>query len=363
MNPQADLAGSPADPFARYAVLTISHKSAPVEVREKLAIPAGDLPGFLARLRESGIADEYVVLSTCNRTEIYAAASRPAADVFTGLGRFLAEGRQYPDPIAAVSRRFTGHPAVAHCFRVISSLESMVLGETGIVSQVTDAYQAARAAQTTGSWLNQLFQTAQAVNKAVRSGTTIQEGHASVAGLGAQSAARVLGTLGAATVLVVGAGETAETAARALKRHGAGRFIVSNRSPARGAQLARVLDGASVGLDAFPGLLGTADVVVVATAAPDWLVTRPLLQAARGGSVRPLVLLDLSVPRNIEPYCASLAGVTLLDVDSLETAVKQASLLREGQRPLAESIIAEHLVRFGAHLERRARYLRTGATG
>lgn len=356
-----DLSALAADPFARYGVLTVSHKTAPVEVRERLAIPAGELTGFLGALQASGIAEEYVVLSTCNRTEIYFAGRGPAG-AFAELGFRLVAERRFTGPITPHARGFSGRAAVIHAFSVISSLQSLVLGETGIVQQFTDAYAAARAAGTTGRGLNRLFQTAQAVNKAVRSGTTIQEGNASVAGLAAQSAARALGGgLKAASVLVIGAGETAETAARALKRHGAGSFVVSNRTLTRGEKLAAALGGTVASFDAWPGLLGTADVVVAATAAPHWLVTHPLLRQARGGSVRPQVLLDLSVPRNVEPYCASLPGVTVLDVDGLETAVKQAALLREGQRPLAESIIAEKAGEFAAQLERSERYLRDAA--
>lgn len=363
-NNTPDLSGPAAGLFARYGVLTVSHKTAPVAVRERLAIPAGELTGFLAALKASDIADEHVVLSTCNRTEIYAAAGgRPPAAVLADLGRFLVANRNYPDPLVAVSRGFSGLTAVLHAFRVVSSLESLVLGETGIVGQFTEAYETARQAGTTAGYLNRLFQAAQAANKAVRSGTSIQEGNASVAGLAAQSAARALGRLDHALVLVLGAGETAETAARALKRHGAGRFIVSNRTLSRGEELARALGGTAAGFDSWPGLLAAADVVIAATASPRWLVTQPLLKAARAGSARPLVLLDLSVPRNVEPYCASLPGVTVLDVDGLETAVKQAALLREGQRPLAESIIAGKAGELCEQLERAERFRAAAKAG
>jgi len=340
-----------------YFVLTTSHKTAPVEIRECLAIPASDLPGFLGALKVSGIANEVVVLSTCNRTEIYAVSDEDPAVIQEDLGRFLVQHRNFAGPIRAFSRGFSGRAEVVHGFRVISSLDSLVLGETGIVQQFSEAYAAARQAGTTGRWLNRYFQTAQAVNKAVRSGTSIQEGNASVAGLAAQSAAHGLGTLLNAKVLVVGAGETAETAARALKRHGARQFVVTNRSAHRAEALAGIVGGTTVPFESWPSELGTADVVIVATAAPGWLLTHPVLREVRGGSTRTQIVLDLSVPRNVEPYCASLAGVTVLDVDSLNIAVTQAALLREGQRPLAESIIADKTAEFLEHLERARRYL------
>ncbi|MCW5557567.1 MAG: glutamyl-tRNA reductase [Verrucomicrobiae bacterium] len=343
-------------PFARYGVVTVSHKTASVEVREQIAVAANDLPAFLRALKALGMADEIVVLSTCGRTEIYFATGLDPTVVLAALDAVLEQ--RLSRPIKAYARGFAGRAAVVHAFRVVSSLESLVLGETGIVQQFSDAYAAARAAGMTGRWLNRLFQTAQSVNKSVRSGTTIQEGNASVAGLAAQQAARTLGDLGRAQVLVVGAGETAETAARALKRHGAGRFVVCNRTPVRAEELAAKLGGSAASFESWTDLLSTVDIVVVATAAPNWLLTHPQLEKARSGSIRPQVVLDLSVPRNVDSFCASLPGVTLLDVDGLETEVKRASLLRENQRPLAESIIAERTDEFAAQLERSERYLR-----
>lgn len=356
MNSNIKIPGPESEPLP-FVVVTVSHKTAPVEVRERLAIPTDEQPGFLAQLKDSRIADEYVVLSTCNRTEIFASSPRESKEVLRDLKEYLVRARNYAGSIHAVSRGFSGRTAIVHGFRVISSLESLVLGETGIVSQVSDAYAAARKAGTTGRWLNRYFQTAQAVNKAVRSGTTIQKGNASVAGLAAESAAQALGDLGNARVLVVGAGETAETAARALKRHGARRFTVTNRTTQRAKVLATTLKGTTIPFESWHRELAVADVVIVATGAPHWLLTQPVLHDARAGSTRTQVVLDLAVPRNVEPYCASLVGVTILDVDSLEIAVKQASLLREGQRPLAESIIAERTEAFLEDLERSRRFL------
>lgn len=356
MNDSFDIPALGSDELP-YFVLTVSHKTAPVDVRERLAIPVSDRPGFLEAFKGSGVASEVVVVSTCNRTEIYAAGHVDPARIQADLGGFLAHHRNFDGPIRAFSRVFSGQASVVHGFRVISSLESAVLGETGIVQQFSEAYTAARQAGTTGRWLNRYFQTAQAVNKAVRSGTTIQVGNASVAGLAAQSAAHGLGTLQNAKVVVVGAGETAETAARALKRHGARQFVVTNRTAHRAETLAKILGGSTVPFESWSRELGSADVVIVATAAPGWLLTHPVLREARSGSTRTQIVLDLSVPRNVEPYCASLAGVTILDVDNLQTAVSQAALLRESQRPLAETIIAEKTAEFLEHLDRSKRYL------
>ena len=241
--------------------------------------------------------------------------------------------------------------AARHLYRVASGLESMIVGEAEVQGQVKRAYEAALAARTTGPLTNKLFRAALATGKRVRTDTAIGAGGASVASVAVDAARVALGELASRHVLIIGAGETAELTARALSEQGVSTMFVANRRRERAIALARRFGGSTISFDALPGELERADIVVASTASPHAIVGAEelaLVTAARGG--RPLLLLDLAVPRDIDPDCAALPGVTLVDIDGLQAQVARTHSERRIEARRAEGIVEEEIQSFAGWL-------------
>jgi len=323
-------------------ILGLSHRSSPVTVRERFAFAEGAIPEALQKLRAGGLFREAVILSTCNRVEIYAATDLPDRQAAAALRRFLLDTHQYQDPIGEEIYSFADTGALEHLFRVASGLDSMVLGETEILGQLKKAYQAALDGKHTGIHLNKAFQKAFNVAKHIRSQTNIQRGSVSVGSVAVELAEKLFSSLGDHPVMVVGAGETSENTARALLSRGARSLLVSNRSYERSAELARELNGQAVRFEDWAAAFASIDILISSTSAPHYI-----LDAARLGPLmklrknRPLLLIDIAVPRDIDPAVHFLDNVYLYNIDDLQAMA--ADYLRQRREEIArcEVIIRE----------------------
>ena len=326
----------------------LSHKQAPIAVREQLAVSAESLPARVRKLKALPGVREAMLISTCNRLEIFAIADEKSAgeEILSELG-----------PVAAPHAvcRFD-EEAARHLFRVASSLDSMVVGEAQILGQVKEAAAQAQEAGTLGPELQRALARALSAAKRVRTETEIARGAVSVSSIAVQLAQKLLGNLEGRSVLLLGAGEMAQLAARELKAHGASELLVANRSAARAEELAKEISGVPVSLAELPSLLERADVAICSTGATHFVVTRELMQRAlKARRYRPIFLVDLAVPRSVEPTANELEGVYVYDMDDLERAAAQNRDLRQAQVGKAEAIVEEELRAFFAQShERRA---------
>ncbi|HOW65307.1 MAG TPA: glutamyl-tRNA reductase [Candidatus Paceibacterota bacterium] len=325
-------------------VIGLSHHTAPVEVREKLAFSEAMIPESLTRMCEQGLAQEAVILSTCNRVEIYAVTQEPALMAHASLKQFLRDAHQYEEPLDN-SVYFRGEPqSLEHLFRVACGLDSMVLGETEILGQLKHAYELARLNKSTGNQLNRVFQKAFNVAKQVRTETNIQRGSVSVASVAVELAEKIFSTLKGQHVMVLGAGDTSEKTARALMSRGAGSLVVSNRTFERAQALAAELGGRAVSFHDWPKIFEPIDIVISCTAAPDYLIDRTLLgPLMKERKNRPLLLIDIAVPRDVQPEVNLLDNVYLYNIDDLQSIAD--SYLRSRQEEIAhcEKIIREKI--------------------
>jgi glutamyl-tRNA reductase len=332
--------------------LGISHKTAPVALRERLALPDGRAVEFVRELVAEEPISEAVAISTCNRTEVYIVAADPVAGETAALGALARLADIRPTELAGSSvYSLRNCEAARHLYRVTSGLESMIVGEAEVQGQVKRAYEAALEAGTTGPLTNRLFGAALATGKRVRTETAIATGSSSVSSTAVELARQVLGDLSDRDVLVLGAGETAELTARALSERGVKTVFVASRRQERALALAERFGGRAVGFDAFPAEMERADIVVAATASPHAIVGPEELEfvmAARAG--RPLLLIDIAVPRDIDPACSALPGVTLYDVDDLQAVVARNQSVRKAEARKAEGIIDEEIQRFARWL-------------
>ncbi len=332
-------------------LLGTSHKTAPLALRERVALTDARAERFLLELAEHPEIREAVVLSTCNRTELYVVVSDPVEAETTVLGMFARQAGLRPTELLEGIYSHRNCDAARHLYRVTSGLESMIVGEAEVQGQVKRAYEAALAARTTGPLTNKLFRAALATGKRVRTETAIGAGGASVASVAVESARETLGELAARHVLIIGAGETAELTARALSDQGVATMFVANRRRERALALAQRFGGEAVTFERVPEELERADIVVASTSSPHFIVgAEELAQVMRARAGRPLLLMDLAVPRDIEPSCATLAGVTLVDIDGLQAQVARTHRARRMEARRAEGIVEEEIQTFAGWL-------------
>ncbi len=329
------------------AVLGLNHETAPIELRERLTFKEEELPRALAALRQEFQIQEAVILSTCNRVELYALL--PQVDGHRGrLTDFLAhfhriEAQEIRD------RLYWHHEpdSVRHLFRVASGLESMVVGESEILGQVRQAYQKAVSCESVGSVFNRLFQTALKTGKRVRSGTRIGQGAVSVSSVAVELARRIFQSLKVKTVLILGAGTMGEAALNSLEARGVGQILVANRSPEAALRLAEDFAAEAIPWGELDHALVRSDIAICSTASDQYLLNRA--DAARimvRRRQRPLFLIDISVPRNLDPAIGGLENVYLYDIDDLEGIACANQKMRVGEMDLCASIIEEELGQF-----------------
>jgi glutamyl-tRNA reductase len=333
-------------------VVGASHKTAPIAIRERLVISESRMEDFLRELvAEPGI-HESVAISTCNRMELYLVVSDPVEAESAILGRLARQAGIRPTELVDGIYSLRNCDAARHLYRVTSGLESMVVGEAEVQGQVKRAYELALSARTTGPLSNKLFRAALATGKRVRSQTAISAGHASVASVAVELTRDVIGDdLASRRVLIIGSGETAELTARALSDQGVTTMFVANRRRERAIALAQRFGGGSVSFDELPAELERSDIVIASTASPHTLLGAEeltVVMQARGG--RPLLLIDLAVPRDIDHDCKTLPGVSLYDVDDLDAQVKRTRMVRRAEARKAEGIVEEEIQSFAGWL-------------
>jgi glutamyl-tRNA reductase len=325
----------------------LSHKSAPIEIRERVALTGDALKDALAELRALEGAGEAFVVSTCNRVEVYVQAQDEDAAC-----RFFTS--RAPGCASHLYLR-KGAEAVRHLFRVAASLDSMVLGEQQILGQVKEAYGLASAVQAAGPYMSRLCNRAFATAKRVRTETEIGRGTISMSQVAVELVEKIFGDLKGRSILLVGAGKMGALSAKALASLGADRILVTNRSPDRGRALADQVAGAFRPWEELQRLLVEADVVIVSTGAPTFVVTAEMVSAAmKGRRRRSLCLIDLAVPRNVDPGCAGLSDVYAYDVDDMEKVVTQTQEARRSEAIRAEAIVEAEVMAFTREREARA---------
>jgi glutamyl-tRNA reductase len=325
-------------------VVGLNQNSAPLAVRERLAFVAGELPRALEGLRQH--VPEGFILSTCNRVEVYGVAGHADSGAQL-LSRFLAEARGFPvDELRPLIYSHAHEGAVAHLFRVASGLDSMVVGEGEVLSQVRSALEAANAAGTLGPVMRRLGSAAAGAGKRVRARTAIGRHSLSVVTLALQAAAAHGRAPVGASVLVIGAGETAETVLRHLEDARTARVVVASRRIERAVALATRYHATAIPLEEVPRVLADSDVVIGCTSAPDVVIRAGDVAAARRTASTKLLCLDLGVPRDIDPDVRGVPGVTLVDLDELQAAAEENRARRMREVEAAEIVVAAEVERF-----------------
>ena len=327
--------------------LGVSHKTAPLDLRERLSLTEGSAVGALRELTASEGIHEAAAISTCNRTELYLVVSDTVEAESTALGVLTRQADIPPTELLGHLYSRRGGEAADHLFRVTAGLDSMIVGEAEIQGQVKRAYELALVEGGTGPILNRLFRGALAAGGRVREETRIGEKGLSIPSVAVELARRTLGDLGERRVLVVGAGETAELVAKALTARGVATVFVANRHYGRAIGLAQRFDGTAVRFEELPEQLIGADIVVSATNSPHHIVERDgLEQVMRARPDRPLLAIDLAVPRDIEPACREIEGVAVHDIDDVQQIVERNQGGREAEAARAEKIVEAELDRF-----------------
>jgi glutamyl-tRNA reductase len=321
-------------------VVGLNHRTAPVEVRENFAYGEHAVPVALEALKKSGWVEEAVLLSTCNRVELYASVAGDSRMGARRLREFLGTDRRFQGDIGAVTYTHLDGGCLEHLFRVAGGLDSLVLGETEILGQLKKAYDLALRGGFTGKVLNQAFQRAFSMGKLLRSETQIQRGNTSVASVAVELAEKIFDDLKHREVIILGAGDMGEKTARALLSRGARSLMVSNRSFDRAAALAEELGGRAVHFDEWEREFQRVDILVSSTSAPHYVVDRARLERLMPSRpARPLLLIDLAVPRDIDPEVEKLDDVFLYNVDHLQTVADQYARLRRAEVARCEDLI------------------------
>jgi glutamyl-tRNA reductase len=323
----------------------MSHRSAPVEVRERVAFPPCAGRSFLRRLKDEGVVSEAVLLSTCNRTEVYAVvddegARAPVLDLLAedrGVERASLEQDTY---------WLTDAEAVRHLYRVASSLDSMVVGEGQILGQVREAYRAATEEHCAGQILNRLFHTSLRVGKKVRSETEIGDSSLSVPRVAVKLAEEVFGDLAGRQALVLGAGDMSELVVKHLKDRGVADLLIANRTPQRASLLAERVGGRAVAFDALVAELPEVDIVVSSTGSGEWVVQSETVAGALALRSEPLFFIDIAVPRDIDPVVQTLEMVYLYDIDDLQAVVERNAEGRQDAAEEGEAMISPAVLEF-----------------
>ncbi len=335
-------------------VFGINHKTAPVEIREKLSIPEHKLEEHIALMNSKtpGLVEK-VILSTCNRVEIYARAN----DIEKGveqIKRFLSEYHEISmDDLEKSTYVYLLEDAVEHLFKVASSLDSMVVGEPQILGQVKDAYRNAKELRATGTILNNLFERSFSVAKRVRTETAISENAVSVSYAAVELARKIFGDLNGKTVMLIGAGEMIELAARNLLSQGVKTVLVSNRTYKRAVELATELNGEAIKFDDLHDELKRCDIVISSTGAPHFVVRSDLAMKVIGErNHRPMFFIDIAVPRDIEPSVNDIDNCYLYDIDDLKNVVEANLAEREKEAGKAEEIVKNEVGEFLVWVDR-----------
>jgi glutamyl-tRNA reductase len=337
----------------RLLAVGLSHRTAPVELRESVDFGRSGLDTALHALGAHGGSQEAVVLSTCNRAEIYAVGESDAAG--DALRRFFCDYHKVDSSrLAEHLYCHRGIDAARHLFRVAAGLDSLVVGEPQILGQVKAAYATASELQFTGTVTHRLFHTAFAVGKRVRSETGLGEGAVSVSYAAIELARKIFGDLAGRNVLILGAGEMAELTGVHLRAQGVNQITIASRTLATAEALARQLEGRAVPWSELRPALAPADIVVTATGATEPVLTRALVEdAMRSRRSRPLFVIDIAVPRDVEPAVGNLDQVFLYHMDDLQTIVKENLARRSSELTSAESIVDEEVARFASWLQSR----------
>jgi glutamyl-tRNA reductase len=340
--------------------LGISHKTAPVAVRERVAFGERETERLLRELVGRDEVQEAVAITTCNRTELYLVSRDPALAEAELLNRLAERAGIHPSELAGVVYSTRNCDAARQLYRVTGGLDSMIVGEAEVQGQVKRAYELALGAGTTGPMTNQLFRAALQAGKRVRSETAIGRERTSVATVAVDLARTTVGSLSQRSVVVIGAGETSELTARALSEQGVRTIFIANRHADRARSLAERFGGDVGSLDELPARLEEADIVVASTASPHPIVGAEELELVmQARDRRPLVLIDIAVPRDIEPSCAEVEGAALYDIDDLQAVVARNLEVRESERRNADDVVEEEIQRFAArrhpHHRRAAR--------
>jgi len=330
----------------------VSHKTAPVEVREGLAFHEDSLPAALHGLKSCEGISEAVILSTCNRVEIMITTA-DNADPRAIVESFLADQKTVdPASIAPNLYRHEGREAIHHLFRVASSLDSMVIGEPQILGQLKAAYAAAKEAGAVCGWLDSLLTRAFGVAKRVRSETGIGQMAVSVSYAAVELARKIFGSLSHRTVMIVGAGKMSELAARHLRRSGADHVFVTNRTHERAVEMAKLFQGTPVEYTRFTAMLPEVDILIASSGAPHYILHKDEMQrviSARRN--KPMFLIDIAVPRNIDPAINDLDNVFLYDIDDLKEVVEANLRERSKEAERAEALVEEEVERMMVRLK------------
>ena len=326
----------------------LNHRSAPVEVRERVSFTAEQARQAAEELRSRGLFHETLVLSTCNRSELYGVLPEAAHQSAATLSSYLSDFHSVqPEQLNGSLYHHYDRHAVRHLYRVASGLDSMVLGEAEILGQVREAYRLAHETGATGPVLNRMFQGALEVGKRVRTETELGTRPMSVASAGVKLAERIFGKLSQSSALVLGAGTIGEQVVSQLRDRNIARLYVMNRSRERAALLAREFSGQVLAWEDWDAALALPDVIVSSVSAEEPALKRAMLEramAARGN--RPLFVMDLGVPRNVEYSAADLYNIYLYNIDDLSEIVEQNRGARQNEVPRAEAIVEEHVEKF-----------------
>jgi glutamyl-tRNA reductase len=330
-------------------VIGVNHRSGPLSVLERVSIPGDEVPKAVERLARRDNVREVVLVSTCNRTEVYAVTER-FHGAYADICDFFCEvGDLAPDDLYPHLYSHHDDDAVTHLFEVAAGLDSVVLGETEILGQVRTAWETAQREGGARTTMNLLFRHALVAGKRARTETDIARGTASISHAAVEMASERLGGLAGRRVAVVGAGVMGEGIAVALLKSGAGSVVVVNRTPGRGDALAQRVDGVALGLDRLVDVLADTDVAITCTGASEPVITCGVIaESMRDRSERPLLLVDIAVPRDVAADVADVAGVDLLDLDDLSAWAERGLELRHAEVETVRAIVRDEVDRFAA---------------